>query len=169
MSADPSAIVYLLAALPLALNVLVHGAGIHLALRYEVRLEKRNLRRGAHVVANLVIYAMIALLLMLHALEIIIWGVYFWLGGSHVSLSDAVTFAATAYTTLGSSNPSPTWQQLASLVAIVGMLMFGWSTGALVWLVGRVWTKVFPIERPPSPAAPTAPSGGRAASAPDRS
>ena len=44
MSADPSVTVYLLAALPLALNVLVHGAGIHLALRYEIRLEKRNLR-----------------------------------------------------------------------------------------------------------------------------
>jgi hypothetical protein len=89
-------------------------------------------------------------LLLLHIAECIIWGIYFYALGVFDQFRVALYFATVTYTTLGYGDvvAGPTWILEVGALSIVGWLMFGWSTGVLVWILGRHYGQLFPDENP---------------------
>lgn len=72
-------------------------------------------------------------LLVLHTLQIMVWaGVYLYLG-CFPDFETSFYYSATSYSTVGYGDvvPPPDWRILGSMEAVTGVLMFGWSTGAL--------------------------------------
>ena len=96
-------------------------------------------------------------LLLVHIVQIVLWGLYFRALGIFEGLRVALYFAAVTYTTLGYGDvvAGPTWILEAGALAIIGWLMFGRSTGVLVWILGRHYERIFP--RDPDHRAPASP------------
>ena len=87
------------------------------------------------------------------------WGLYLRALGVFDGLRVALYFAAMTYTTLGYGElvAGPTWILEAGALAIIDWLMFGWSTGVLVWILGRHYERIFPRDpRSPSAGQPVA-------------
>ena len=85
-------------------------------------------------------------LLLVHVAQIIVWAVYIRALGIFDDLHVSLYFTVVTYTTLGYGDviAGPEWSLEAGALAIIGWLMFGWSTGVLVWLLGRHYERVFP-------------------------
>lgn len=79
-----------------------------------------------------------------HYLDIIFWALAYWIfaGAEHFSdFEDAVYFSSVTYTTLGYGEVtlSDNWRLLCGIQAMNGVLLFGWSTAILFYLVQRFW------------------------------
>lgn len=124
-----------------ALTVLVHGFGMFLAMhRFEVRWPELSrhmtIFRGQWLMLRLVF-----LVLTFHFCEAVMWGVGIHMLRIFPDFETAIYFAASTYTTVGYGDivlPEP-WRLLGPLEAMLGMLMFGWSTGVLVAIVMRIY------------------------------
>ena len=73
---------------------------------------------------------------------------YYDLLGIFGSFRISLYFAAVTYTTLGYGDvvAGPNWILEAGALSIVGWLMFGWSTGVLVSILGRHYERIFPSD-----------------------
>lgn len=130
----------LVALLPMALTVVIHGEGIGLASRYFRRFGRRpagSSRAGPHV---LVLITIVAIMLATHFVEAVVWALFYFATGMLANVRDAMTYSINAYTTLGASNIElpGRWRGLGGFEAISGMLMFGWSTAVLATLVQKL-------------------------------
>lgn len=79
-----------------------------------------------------------------HYLDIILWALAYWIfaGAEHfANFEDAVYFSSVTYTTLGYVEVSLSvyWKLLCGIQAMNGILLFGWSTAILFYLVQRFW------------------------------
>ena len=94
---------------------------------------------------HLVFIACILLLLLSHLCQIYFWG----LGLNYSEIipiqHKAMVYAGSTYTTVGFiSDPLPTqWQLLSVIMAVSGLLSFGWST-AVMFILSQA---LFPAER----------------------
>ena len=121
----------------MALCVVIHAAGLALALRW--------LRRppGAdRVTGNLLLFIRVAVwIVILHLVEILVWaGLYAW-NGALPDLATAVYFSAVTYTTTGYGDVvlPPGFRLDGGVEALTGILMCGWSTGFFVAVVQRLY------------------------------
>jgi hypothetical protein len=120
--------ILLSACLLAALTVAMHATGIVL-LRGLIKLRTRRLTSEWLVIRMLL--QVIWCLILLHLAEISIWGlVYLW----HRCLPDAETafyFSGITYTTVGYGDVvlAKPWRLLAPVEGLMGVLMFGLSTG----------------------------------------
>jgi hypothetical protein len=76
----------------------------------------------------------VAILMAAHAIEVFVWaGTYALVGAAPDGVSRAY-FAFVNYTTLGYGDivPVAAWQLLGPLTAMNGILLFGWSTAAII-------------------------------------
>jgi len=131
---------FLVALLPMALTVVIHGQGMGLAGRYFKRQGRRasaGSRAGPHV---LVLISIVAIMIAAHFLEVGIWAIFYLVTGMLSDFRTAMFYSVESYTTLGASNLElpGRWQGLGGLEAMTGMLMFGWSTAILVAVVQKV-------------------------------
>jgi glucose uptake protein GlcU len=95
-------------------------------------LQARSMRRRVVLVGFVVLLAILT-----HMAEMGLWAVSLYLGGAIGSFDEAVYFTATTYTTVAYSNPlAGSWQLISAILAMVGWIMFGWTTGILVHVVG---------------------------------
>ena len=81
-----------------------------------------------------------------HYIDIILWAVAYWIfaGAEHfANFEDAVYFSSVTYTTLGYGDVtlSDKWRLLCGIQAMNGVLLFGWSTAILFYLVQRFWSE----------------------------
>ncbi|MGY8747610.1 MAG: potassium channel family protein [Pirellulales bacterium] len=81
-----------------------------------------------------------------HYLDIILWALAYWIfaGAEHfANFEDAVYFSSVTYTTLGYGDVtlSDNWRLLCGIQAMNGVLLFGWSTAILFYLVQRFWSE----------------------------
>lgn len=126
-----------LAALGLCVsNVLIHAVGGYGLLRWTARsLEKHpvpSLWRAWRMTVRLVIS-----LLLLHALEVAVWAEFYLRRHCFSNAEAAYYYSLTSYTTLGFGDVvlAPPWRILGGCEAMIGVLMFGWSTASLVNLL----------------------------------
>lgn len=133
-------------ALLVALTVTIHSFGTMLVLNRQVRLRPVVTRRTSQLLVSLAVIPLVFELLLVHIAQIVVWGLYFYALGIFDGLRTALYFAAVTYTTLGYGDviAGPMWVLEAGGLAIVGWLMFGWSTGVLVWIIGRYYEQIFP-------------------------
>ncbi len=117
-----------------------HGFGLDLIVaRYKRRAAKLRNENWHPRLAVLVFSATIFLMLLLHLVEICIWGLVLRGGGLVHSLHEAVYFSANTYTTLGmGSMVLPyNWHELGPIIAIAGLFTFAWTTSEMFNIVGE--------------------------------
>jgi hypothetical protein len=96
-------------------------------------------RRGPRLWLSAVMMATVAILLMAHIAEVIIWSLAYRILGAAPPGSDLLYFALVNYTTLGYGDVVPVerWRLLGPMTAMNGILLFGWSTAVIFEVLQR--------------------------------
>jgi len=122
-----------------ASNVCVHALGTYANLLWILRAMKdRSPVTLAH--ALWIMLRLVLILLFLHALEVAIWAQFYV---SRRCFSDRETgyyYSLVTYTTLGQGDVllPRAWRITGGCEAMIGVLMFGWSTAGLVAFIQYV-------------------------------
>ena len=126
------------------LCAVIHGTGLVLATKL-FDAEDRELRRKRLAAREFGTMVPMALcLFVMHLLEIFLFAIFFWNGGSFSSLEDAIFHSASAYTTLGISEAGAQhWRLVSAFEGLTGFLMIGWSAAIFVTDMERVLRKRF--------------------------
>jgi hypothetical protein len=80
-----------------------------------------------------VMIAAVAVLMVAHLAEVLVWSLTYAIFGVAPEGSDMVYFAFVNYTTLGYGDVTPVerWHFLGPMTAMNGVLLFGWSTAVI--------------------------------------
>ena len=118
----------------LFLILVVHAVYMYLVDDWYEKIIDRLVQKGSPALMRLVFYVMSFVLTLSHLLEIYIWGYALYLTGLIGHLHPAMVFAGSAYTTVGfGTNPLPhSWDLVMVVIALSGMVAFGWSISVLV-------------------------------------
>lgn len=131
----------LLASGLMSLCVVIHAAGLTVALRHARKHVIGQPRAWRWIWLFVRIAAWIVLL---HLLEIGAWAaVYVW-DEAMPDLQSALYFSAVTYTTTGYGDLvlSKEWRLVGAVEALTGILMCGWSTGFFFAVVSRLYADV---------------------------
>jgi voltage-gated potassium channel Kch len=115
-------------------TVLFHTLGLVLLTRIMARvvrwfsLHKHDFGKSVAMVTT------VLGLFLIHAVEIWMWAIVFLLIDAIASFQDALYFSTVSFSTVGYGDiiVGTQWRLLASLEAINGFLLIGWSTAYLV-------------------------------------
>jgi len=129
-----------LGALLLVITTVIHSIGMGIAFRVTgwAHAERWNLRRSWTVT---ILTAGFVLMMFLAAiLEATVWARTYLVSGAFDSLEPAFYFSMVTYTTLGFGDIvlDPTWRILSAIEAANGIIMFGWTTALIFWVVQRL-------------------------------
>ena len=134
-------LVKLLSAIGLVVvTVVIHAVGFAVLLRAMIRshaLDTSGFWRTTWLVVGLACW-----LLLIHLVEISVWGLYYFWQGCVPDAPDAgsaVYFSGVTYTSLGYGDEllAKPWRMLAPLETLTGILMCGLSTGVFFAVVSR--------------------------------
>ena len=116
-------------------TVAIHAVGLDALLRGLIRSQALD-RSGFRPVVGMVI-GLTCWLILIHLVEIAIWGLFYCWQGCLPDAESAVYFSAVTYTTVGYGDLVLTkaWRIFAPLEALTGILMCGLSTGLFFALV----------------------------------
>lgn len=130
------------------LTVMVHGVGVLYIIRHMVGLWKKKNYSAKALGAEILIIRLIVFLLLLHLLEGAIWAAAYRIGGLLPTAEKAMYFSLTSFATLGYGDVvlSGHWRLIGPIEALVGVLMMGWSTGLIVTVILRAYTKRLNVE-----------------------
>jgi len=130
----------LVAALLLAICVLIHGFGTH-AVQGPMQRRYGSQKESAIAHPFVLLVTLFLFIFALHAIEMFVWAVAYWLVEALPSLSEAVYFSISSYTTVGYRDVvlGPEWRTLGAAEAAVGVLLFGWSTALLFSVIQRLY------------------------------
>ena len=134
----------LIGAVLVAITVVIHALGTTYLVRYLAgRFLDESGRWGSRNTLLALAQAAIVLV-VLHALEIVVWaGVYKALVpvGELADLETAVYFSFVTFTTLGYGDItlSEGWRLLSGIQALNGILLVGWSTALMFAVVQKSW------------------------------
>lgn len=119
-----------------ASNILIHAVGTYTMLQWLLREAKRSdFLAFSRTVWTLIRF--FAAIVVLHSLEMVIWGQFYLWQGCFPDMETAWYYSLTSYTTVGFGDvviASP-WRLMGGMEAMFGVLLFGWSTAALVTLL----------------------------------
>ena len=118
----------------ISLTVLLHTFGLVALTRamngvvHWFRLHRHDFGKSVAMVTT------VLGLFLLHTIEIWIWAGVFVTSKAVVSFQDALYYSTVMFSTVGYGDVivNPRWRLLASLEAINGFLLIGWSTAYLV-------------------------------------
>jgi hypothetical protein len=122
----------------MALCVVIHASGVAWAIR-QVKRRVQKTPSFWHGVRLFILVA--AWIVLLHLLEISVWGVFYVGEAAMADLPSSLYFSAVTYTTTGYGDLvlPPPWRLVGGVEALTGILMCGWSTGFFVTLVSRLY------------------------------
>lgn len=122
-----------------AATVAIHAAGLGL-LFMGLASKSSGAPRSFWITTWLLVRIAWALLLI-HALEITLWGWFYLLKDCLPDASTAFYFSGVTYTTLGYGDVllQPEWRLLGPIQGLVGILMCGLSTGFFLAVVSRIY------------------------------
>jgi hypothetical protein len=135
-------------------TVAIHAVGFDVLLRAIV-WSRALATSGFRRVIGWVI-GMTCWLILVHLLEISVWGLFYFWQGSLPDAESAFYFSGVTYTTVGYGDlvlPKP-WRMLAPLEALTGILMCGLSTGLFFALVSRWISNWMQRTTAPAPQPP---------------
>lgn len=112
---------------------------------------KASARSKSHASQHLLLVMIptVLVLMMTHALEVVVWGISYWLVDAAPVGTDRVYFAFVNYTTLGYGDVVPVvrWRLLGPITAMNGVLLFGWSTAVIFEVLRRALERGAPGRR----------------------
>jgi len=122
----------------MAACVVIHAGGISGAVRWLQKLPSTPRRFWPWTWLFIRVAAWI---ILLHLVEIVVWGFFYSWQGAMPDLQSAIYFSAVTYTTTGYGDLLlPQEFKLAGGVqALTGILMCGWSTGFFFAIVSRMF------------------------------
>jgi len=123
----------------LVILMLLHGFGLdRIVTRYGRKAERMRKSGWPPSLAVFLFARTILQLLLLHLVEITLWGLVVWKGGLVPNIHQATYFSANTYTTLGMGNMvlPHNWHELSPIIAISGLFAFAWTTSELFNIVG---------------------------------
>lgn len=112
----------------MAVCVVVHAAGVTSALRWvRPRAEAAREFRGR----VWLFVRIVGWIVLLHLLEIAVWGAFYVVSGAIPDVQDSLYFSAVTYTTTGYGDLvlPEAWRLIGGVEALTGILLCGWSTG----------------------------------------
>jgi ion channel len=120
------------------LTMAVHAAGIAVLLRGFMRSYLLQ-PKGVMPVSRLLL-RILWWLILLHVVEISIWGVFYLWRGCMPNAEAAFYFSGITYTTLGYGDVllAKPWRLLGPLESLMGVLMCGLSTGFFFVILNRI-------------------------------
>jgi hypothetical protein len=135
--------IILVGAAIVALTVVIHAYGTTLWIRHIGRRYVDGQFWRTRIAVPILVRTVLVLM-VLHALEIMIWaGSYIAIlpDGELASFEKAVYFSFVTFTTLGYGDItlSEGWRILSGIEALNGILLIGWTTALLFALVQRMW------------------------------
>jgi hypothetical protein len=122
-----------------ACNFAMHALGTYLLFLWVMRWLS-----GASVISIektwWIMLRLVVFLLILHSLEIVVWAQFYVWEGCFPDWETSYYFSLVTYTTLGYGDVllPRMWRVMAGWEAMIGVLMFGWSTAALVAFIHHV-------------------------------
>lgn len=125
--------------------VAIHGSGMILGIRW---LGCSWPRQGSHFTLARTFWLLVRVvygLLVLHLLQITVWAAFYQLDGCFPDFATSFYFSATSYSTVGYGDVvlPHEWRILGAVEAVTGVIMFGWSTGALFTIVHHLHAHYF--------------------------
>ena len=121
-----------------AVTISMHALVMMILIRVaQFASERSKAQASQHLV--LVMVPTVLVLMMTHALEVVVWGIAYWLVDAAPVGTDRVYFAFVNYTTLGYGDVVPVvrWRLLGPITAMNGVLLFGWSTAVIFEVLRR--------------------------------
>src|SRR5215203_3807577 len=120
----------------MALCIAIHAGGMTAGLRWFRRWQPRTFHGWTLYFSGVAGWAV-----LLHLLEICVWGLFYLGAAAMPDLPSALYFSAVTYTTTGYGDlvlPQQ-WRLLGGIEALTGILMCGWSTGVFFAVVSRMF------------------------------
>ena len=116
------------------LMTIIHALGL-VGVSRLLRLEEDRLRKHKFDSGAVMILAALGLYLFaLHIIEIFIFALFYLQVDAVESLEEALEYSASAYATLGTTSEyvPADWRLIASMEALIGFILIGWSTAFMV-------------------------------------
>ena len=122
-----------------AVTLTVHAAGIAVLLRGLTKLHSLPPTRVWLITRTLL--RMIWWLILIHLAAISVWGLFYLWSGCMPDAEAAFYFSGVTYTTIGYGDVvlAKPWRLLGPLEGVMGILMFGLSTGYLYAVIRHVY------------------------------
>jgi len=119
--------------------ILIHGIGLRIVNQRFARAWSRLGENPAHWRANLYLGVVVGALAALHLLETFVFAAPLTLTGVFPELRDSYYYVLESYTTLGEGSLSlpERWRLLGPMIAMCGLLTFGWTGSVLVSIMTR--------------------------------
>jgi ion channel len=120
-----------------AVNIGLHALVMTILVQVARNASARKSQASQHLL--LVMIPTVLVLMMTHAIEVVVWGISYWLVDAAPVGTDRVYFAFVNYTTLGYGDVVPVvrWRLLGPITAMNGVLLFGWSTAVIFEVLRR--------------------------------
>jgi len=130
--------VFLSACVLMIVTVAIHATGIAWLVRRLTRL--RAMPTSVWLIRRMLL-RIIWWLVVLHLAEISIWGLFYLWRGCLTDAETAWYFSGVTYTTVGYGDVvlAKPWRLLAPIEGLMGVLMFGLSTGYFFVVVSRIY------------------------------
>lgn len=118
-----------------AISLAMHAFGMLWTLRTSQALKVRFQRVPTFAGGLSILILTSWMITLVHILEVMTWAAFFQWKHCFANYSQAVYYAFTEYTTVGSELNLPLqWHLLSGMIATAGLLGFAWSTGVLLTL-----------------------------------
>lgn len=123
-------------------TTVIHGAGMMLAFQVMGSRSKRC-RTPNKLIHITWVSSIVILMFLVSVAEVLLWAVVYLGLGAIEGLESALYFSMVTFTTLGYGDIvlPENWRLLASFEAANGIIMFGWTTSIVIYVVGKIYFK----------------------------
>ena len=114
------------------INIALHALVMTMVITVAQSASRRRTSKSPVFLIGVMIPT-VAVLMLAHALEVIVWSLAYAVVDAAPQSANLVYFAFVNYTTLGYGDivPVERWRLLGPMTAMNGVLLFGWSTAVI--------------------------------------
>lgn len=125
------------------LTVVTHALATYVAIHFVLEAEVEKWPLNEIWTITLLISLVVLVMVAAAMLEALLWAGTYLAVGAFSALEPALYFSLVTFTTLGFGDLvlAPPWRILAAMEAINGVVMFGWTTALLFWMLQQLVRK----------------------------